>query len=131
VVDYSATVNGVATTFARHIAGLVNQPKYVANFILNYDRGPVFGALSVNTTGRSLRTLTANAVWQDVYWTPRTQVDLKFGYHIRRDLDFSAAIQNLNNETTKSVTGLGKNLLKDESYVGQTLWFGLTYRPGV
>ena len=37
-------------------------------------------------------------------------------------------VSNITDETTKSVAGPNKNLLKDIAYVGRTLWFGLTFR---
>jgi iron complex outermembrane receptor protein len=115
----------------RTIDGLINQPSYIANAILGYDLDRFFGALSYNRTGTSLRQLNASAYWQDVYWSPHEQVDLKAGFRPLRELELTASIENITNQTVKSVTGPDKNLLKDRSYVGRTLWFGFVLRPGL
>jgi len=127
----STSVAGTSVTAAsRILKGLINQPNEIANATLSYDRFGLFGAVSYNYTGRSLRSLVANAAWQDVYWAPHRQVDLRAGYHITPDFDVALTAQNLNDATVKSVTGPGGTLMKDNSFVGQTYWMRLIYRFG-
>lgn len=127
----STSVSGTSVVASsRVLKGLINQPNQIANAVLTYDSSGVFGALSYNYTGTSLRSLVANAAWQDVYWAPHRQVDLRVGYHLAPGFDIAATLQNLNDETVKSVTGPDKNLLKDNYFVGQTYWLKLVYRFG-
>jgi iron complex outermembrane receptor protein len=128
LLDGSATVPSPGGV-TREVNGLINQPKYIANAILNYQYDRFVGTVTFNRTGRSLRALNTSASWDDVYWAPRQTVNLKFGYRPAERMEVSATVTNLTNDTVKSVTGPDKNLLKDISYVGRVYTVGFIYRP--
>ena len=82
-----------------------------------------------NWSGDSLRIVDSALASQDVYWKARKQIDLQAHYDISGEWRALFSIGNVTNSPLVSVTGPGRNLLKDTFSLGRTYWLGLTYTP--
>lgn len=113
----------------RTIDRLVGQPDYTVNTTLFYNaRGFEFRA-AYNRQGRALRLILADVSWQDLYWAPRSQVDLSVTYEVSPGLALIGQASNITSEPITSLTGPGKNLLKDEYSIPTTFWLGVRFTP--
>jgi TonB-dependent receptor len=113
----------------RRIGGLVGQPKKIANLAAFYTRGPFELRAAWNWTDQALRAITPDIEWQDVYWDARSQVDLQARYAIRPNLTLVAEVSNLTRARMDSVTGPGRDRLKDSYSTPRTVWLSLNWTP--
>lgn len=113
----------------RELDRMIGQPGYVANVTGFYTLGPVDLRLAWNHTGMSLRAVDTTGSWQDVFWKDRQQLDFTARYRIIESWSVFVEGTNLTREPVTSVTGPGRNLLKDSYSLGRTLWLGTTWTP--
>lgn len=119
-----------ATTFAtRSLDRLVGQPGYTANVTAFYNAGGLELRAAWNRQGKALRTIISNIGWQDLYWSPRSQIDLSATYAINPSLSLIGQVGNVTHSRITSVTGPGQNLLKDSYSAPTTFWLGLRLTP--
>lgn len=114
---------------SRSIGGLVGQPDKIANFAAFYTRGPFELRAAWNWTGQALRAITPEIAWQDVYWDERSQIDLQARYAVRPNLTVVAEVSNLTRSRMDSVTGPGRDRLKDSYSTPRVVWLSLNWTP--
>ncbi|MBW6527599.1 TonB-dependent receptor [Sphingomonas sp. RHCKR7] len=117
------------TTSSRAVDRLVGQPSYTANATLFYAADAVELRAALNRQGRALRALVSNIAWQDLYWAPRSQVDLSASYRLSPAASLIAQVGNLTHRGITTLTGPGVNLLKDRYSMPTSFWVGLRLTP--
>lgn len=123
-------LNALTTSGAtRTIDRLVNQPDQIRNLTVFYNYQKFGVSAAYNWSGDSLRIVDSALASQDVYWKARKQIDLQAHYDISGEWRALFSIGNVTNSPLVSVTGPGRNLLKDTFSLGRTYWLGLTYTP--
>ncbi|GAA0294496.1 TonB-dependent receptor [Sphingomonas oligophenolica] len=113
----------------RTIDRLVGQPNYAINATLFYTTKNLELRAAFNRQGRALRLIQADVSWQDLYWAPRSQLDLSATYQVRPGISLVGQVSNVTRSPITSVTGPGKNLLKDEYSIPATFWLGVRFTP--
>lgn len=108
---------------------LVGQPDYIANASLFYSEGGLELRAAYVRKGRALRSIVTNTPWQDLYWAPRQQVDLSASYTLPGGVAIVGQVANVTHERLTSLTGPGRNLLKDSYSVPTTFWLGVRFTP--
>ncbi|MET0498009.1 MAG: TonB-dependent receptor [Steroidobacteraceae bacterium] len=111
----------------RSIDRLVGQPDYTANATLFYNQQGLEVRLAYNRQGRALRAVVDNTPWQDLYWDARQQLDASASYAVTPQWSVIAQVSNLTGERMTSLTGPGKDLLKDSYSVPTTYWLGVRW----
>ncbi|WP_343892174.1 hypothetical protein [Sphingomonas oligophenolica] len=76
-----------------------------------------------------MRLIQADVSWQELYWAPRSQLDLSATYQFRPGVSLVGQVSNVTRSPITSVTGPGKILLKDEYSIPATFWFGVRFTP--
>ena len=123
-------LNALTTSGAtRTIDRLVNQPDQIRNLTVFYNYQKFGVSAAYNWSGDSLRIVDSALASQDVYWKARKQIDPQAHYDISGEWRALFSIGNVTNSPLVSVTGPGRNLLKDTFSLGRTYWLGLTYTP--
>jgi outer membrane receptor protein involved in Fe transport len=115
----------------RSVDRLVGQPGYTANASLFYNVGGLELRAAYNRQGKALRAIVSNVDWQDLYWSPRSQLDLSATYAINKQVSVVGQVGNVTHSRITSVTGPGENLLKDTYSVPTTYWFGIRFTPSL
>ncbi|MBN6111271.1 TonB-dependent receptor [Xanthomonas sp. CFBP 8700] len=115
----------------RSVDRLVGQPGYTANASLFYSVGGLELRAAYNRQGKALRAIVSNIDWQDLYWAPRSQLDLSATYAINKQVSVVGQVSNVTHSRITSVTGPGENLLKDTYSVPTTYWFGIRFTPSL
>ncbi|MCF5930347.1 TonB-dependent receptor, partial [Xanthomonas perforans] len=113
----------------RTLDNLVGQPDYTANATLFYNTGGLELRAAYNRQGKALRSVVSNIDWQDLYWSPRSQLDFTATYAVSKQLSLIGQVSNITHSRITSVTGPGQNLLKDSYSVPTTYWVGLRFTP--
>ncbi|URX61605.1 TonB-dependent receptor [Luteibacter anthropi] len=113
----------------RAVDRLVGQPDYIVNATVFYNHNGLELRAAYNKQGRALRSVVSDVSWQDLYWAPRSQVDLSATYQISRDLALIGQVSNVGHSRITTITGPGLNLLKDSYSVPTTYWFGVRFTP--
>jgi iron complex outermembrane receptor protein len=113
----------------RDLDRLVGQPGQTRNLTVFYAAGGMELRAAYNYQGKALRSIVPDIPWQDLYWAPRSQMDLQASYRIGRQLTVFGQVQNLHRSRMTSLTGPGQNLLKDTYSVPLVAWIGLRYTP--
>ncbi|NQE61641.1 TonB-dependent receptor [Caulobacter sp. RHG1] len=114
---------------SRTIGNLVNQPDDTQNASLFYARKQLELRAAWNRQGRSLRAIQSDVYWQDLYWAPRSQLDLSGSYHFDNGPTVFVQASNITKSRTVSTTGPGKDLLRNNFTVPMTLWVGMRFTP--
>nr|WP_244952542.1 TonB-dependent receptor [Xanthomonas maliensis] len=130
-VPYSIGSGTTLSQQTRTLDNLVGQPDNTANATLFYNTGGLELRLAYNRQGKALRSIVSNVDWQDLYWSPRTQLDFSATYAVSKQLSVIGQIGNLTHSRITSVTGPGENLLKDSYSVPTTYWVGLRFTPSL
>lgn len=115
----------------RETSGLIQQPDYIVNLTAFYARGPFEGRLSYNRIGRALQQVSQDTPERDLYQEPREQLDLQLRYEVVEGLDAIFQVQNLTEEPFVVRQGANRELVNNFFPVGQTVWFGLSWKPGL
>lgn len=108
---------------------LVGQPDYIGNASLFYSDGGLELRAAYVRKGRALRSIVTNTPWQDLHWAPRQQVDLSASYTLPNGVAVVGQVANVTHERLTSLTGPGRNLLKDSYSVPTTFWLGIRFTP--
>lgn len=119
----------MANGVSRGIDNLVGQPDYVLNATVFYARDGLELRAAYNKQGRALRSIVSDTPWQDLYWQARSQIDLSATYQMRHGLALIGQVSNVGHSKMTTVTGPGKNLLKDSYSIPTTYWLGVRYTP--
>ncbi|MFK3740831.1 TonB-dependent receptor [Massilia sp. TN1-12] len=114
---------------SRDLDRLVGQPNQTRNLTVFYARKGLELRAAYNYQGKALRSIVPDIPWQDLYWAPRSQVDLQASYRFTPTLTLFGQVQNLHRSRMTSLTGPGQNLLKDTYSVPLVAWIGLRYTP--
>lgn len=117
------------TTASRAVDRLVGQPGYTTNATLFYAADGMELRAAFNRQGRALRALVSNIAWQDLYWAPRSQIDLSASYRLSPAASLIAQVGNLTHRGITSLTGPGVSLLKDRYSMPTSFWVGLRLTP--
>lgn len=115
----------------RTIGNLVGQPDYTLNSSLFYVQEGFEVRAAFNRQGRALRSILNDIAWQDLYWAPRSQLDLSASYSFDNGLSFFAQASNVTRSQVLSLTGPDKDLLRNSYTVPTTYWFGVRFTPGL
>ncbi|WP_202412641.1 TonB-dependent receptor [Duganella lactea] len=113
----------------RQLDRLVGQPDQTRNLTVFYASKGLELRAAYNYQGEALRSIVPDIAWQDLYWAPRSQVDLQASYKLAPTLTLFGQVQNLHHSRMTSYTGPAKNLLKDTYSVPMVAWIGLRYTP--
>lgn len=113
----------------RNLDRLVGQPDQTRNLTVFYANKQFELRAAYNYQGKALRSIVPDIPWQDLYWAPRSQVDLQGSYRITPSLTLFGQVQNLHRSRMTSFTGPAQNLLKDTYSVPLVAWIGLRYTP--
>ncbi|WP_355586247.1 TonB-dependent receptor [Xanthomonas cannabis] len=130
-VPYSVGSGSSLTQRERKLDNLVGQPDYTANATLFYNTGGLELRAAYNRQGKALRSIVSNIDWQDLYWSPRSQLDFTATYAVSKQLSLIGQVSNITRSRITSVTGPGQNLLKDSYSVPTTYWVGLRFTPAL
>lgn len=130
-VPYSVGSGSTVSQRERKLDNLVGQPDYTANATLFYNTGGLELRAAYNRQGKALRAIVSNIDWQDLYWSPRSQLDFTATYAVSKQLSLIGQVSNLTHSRISSVTGPGQNLLKDSYSVPSTYWVGLRFTPSL
>lgn len=95
----------VGAGIQRRVNALRQQPKWVANLILTYDRGPLSASLLGQARGRAFSSFATTAA-SDVWIAPYSTLDARVGYQINRTLKVYFEGRNLTNYWYKEVYGI-------------------------
>lgn len=125
----ASVTNGGAKV--RKTSGLIQQPDYIVNLTTFYARGPFEGRLSYNRIGRALQQAAPDTPERDLYQEPREQLDLQLRYEVVAGLDAILQVQNLTKEPFVVRQGVDRNLVNNFFPVGSTVWFGISWKPGI
>lgn len=125
-VPYSPTAT---TSASRSLDRLVGQPGYTANVTVFYNADGLELRAAWNRQGKALRSIVSNIAWQDLYWAPRSQVDLSATYAVNQSVSLIGQVGNVTHSRITSVTGPGQTLLKDSYSAPTTFWVGLRITP--
>lgn len=125
-VPYSLT-GTTATT--RQLDHLVGQPSYTANATIFYNARGLELRAAFNRQGKALRAIVSNIAWQDLYWAPRSQLDLSATYALRHGVSVFGQVSNVTHSRITSLVGPGQNLLKDSYSVPTVFWLGVRITP--
>lgn len=125
-VPYSPSATTRAT---RSLDRLVGQPGYTANVTAFYNADGLELRAAWNRQGKALRTIISNVGWQDLYWAPRSQIDVSATYAVNPSISLIGQVGNVTHSRITSVTGPGQNLLKDSYSAPTTFWLGLRITP--
>jgi TonB-dependent receptor len=128
-VPYSAGSGSQIVQQSRHIDRLVGQPNYTANASVFYTAGGLELRAAFNRQGKALRSVVSNIAWQDLYWAPRSQLDLSATYAVTKELSILGQVSNVTHTRITSFVGPNENLLKDSYSVPRTFWLGVRYTP--
>lgn len=128
-VPYSVGSGSSVSQSERKLDNLVGQPDYTANATLFYNTGGLELRAAYNRQGKALRSIVSNTDWQDLYWSPRSQLDFTATYAVSKQLSVISQVSNITHSRITSVTGPGQNLLKDSYSVPTTYWVGLRFTP--
>ncbi len=117
----------VTFSTVRQEVRLLDQPDWVANVSLGYDRGPFSGRASVlyqegNLTGYGSNDRTLSFFDTYVRW------DAQASYRIIPALQLFAQLNNLTNRPDLALQSTGRFLAEEESY-GRSFNLGLRFRP--
>lgn len=123
-VDVPMTIGGT-----RRISNLVGQPNYTINASVFYARDGLELRAAYNRQGRALRAIQNNIYWQDLYWAPRSQIDLSASYTLKNGAAVFAQAANVTNARTISLTGPNRDLLRNAYSVPTTFWLGIRFTP--
>jgi TonB-dependent receptor len=129
VLDGQMAVRKADNTI-RNLDRLVGQPDRTENLTVFYATKGIELRAAYNRQGKALRSIVPDIAWQDLYWAPRSQVDLQASCKISRDVTLFGQVQNLGGTRMTSLTGPSQNLLKDTYSVPKVVWVGLRYTPG-
>jgi TonB-dependent receptor len=113
----------------RRLDRLVGQPNYTLNGTLFYNANGLELRGAFNRQGKALRSIVADVAWQDLYWAPRSQIDVSASYAVTGAVTIVGQVSNLTHNRITSVTGPGKNLLKDSYSIPTTFWLGIRLTP--
>lgn len=128
-MPYSVGSGSSLTQRERKLDNLVGQPDYTANATLFYNAGGLELRAAYNRQGKALRSIVSNIDWQDLYWSPRSQLDFTATYAVSKQLSVIGQVSNITHSRITSVTGPVQNLLKDSYSVPTTYWVGLRFTP--
>ncbi len=113
----------------RRLKGLVGQSNSIVNASVFYSHDGLELRAAYNKQGKALRSIVPDVFWQDMYWAPREQIDLQASYKVRNGVTVFAQASNIGHERMTSLTGPGKNLLKDTYSVPTIYWVGVRFTP--
>ncbi|MDN4055021.1 hypothetical protein QPK32_18255 [Massilia sp. YIM B02763] len=68
---------------SRDLDRVVGQPDQTRNLTVFYARKGFELRAAYNDQGKALRSIVPDIPWQDLYWAPRSQLDLQAGYNSR------------------------------------------------
>lgn len=109
----------------RTIRGLRLQPRWVANVILTYQRGPVTGSIMAMTRGRALNSVATTPA-ADTYIAPYSTLDAKLSYRLSPRIRIRAEGRNLTDHWYREVTGLHSDLVSTAIRPGRTFVLGVS-----
>ncbi len=117
----------VTYSTVRRSVQLLDQPDWVANVSLGYDRGPFSGRVSMlyqegNLTGYGSNDRTLSYFDTYVRW------DAQASYRVMPSLSLFAQLNNLSDRPDVALQSTGRFLSEQESY-GRSVNLGLRYRP--
>ena len=113
----------------RTVGHLAGQPGRMRNLSVFYSNGALELRAAYNRQSQALRAVVPDIEWQDLYWSPRHQVDLQASYRLQPGLILLAQVQNLTGERLTSTVGAAGTLLKDSHSIPTVYWLGLRYTP--
>ncbi|MFN3228463.1 MAG: TonB-dependent receptor [Asticcacaulis sp.] len=114
----------------RSVGGLRNQPKWLANLNLTYNKGPFEALLAYRLRGRTFTgtfgTTAVDDQWVDAY----ERLDLSASYDLGGGLKLTGQVRNLNEADWIEQSGVKSDSLRAAYNPGRTVWVGVTYKPG-
>lgn len=131
LLDGHMTIPAVGTTAARTLDRLVGQPNYIANASIFYSHNGLELRGAWVRKGSALRAVVTNSYWQDLYWAPRSQIDLSASYTLRNGVAVVGQVSNVTHSRLTSLMGPGRDLLKDSYSVPTTFWLGIRITPKI
>ena len=113
----------------RSVPGLRNQPKFLANLSLTYERGPFDATLAYRMRGRTFTgtfgTSKSGDLWVDAY----DRFDLSANWELAAGVKFNLQVRNINDAAWIEQTGIDNASLSSSYAAGRTLWVGITWKP--
>lgn len=119
---------------SRELPGWENQPDFIANVQLAYEKGPFGANLGFNHVGDFFsRALDASADTTDLYREARSVFDLQVRYEFNDSFQVLAEVQNLTEEGVEYSRRFpdGTSLLGADVQRGRVVWLGFTWRPNI
>lgn len=121
---FDSTSDSIMTNGTRRkINGRKLQPKYVANLILGYEKGPFSATIAGMMRGKALNEISSN-VNADSYIAPYASLDMKTSYNVTENLRLYVEGRNLTNSWWREQTGIGKDMISSAIQTGRSFVFG-------
>ena len=114
---------------SRTIDNFVDQPNDVENASLFYSKGGLEVRAAWNRQGKALRAIQNDIYWQDLYWAPRSQLDLSATYTLHSGAAAFVQASNVTHNRIVALTGPHQNLLRDDYTIPVTVWVGFRFTP--
>jgi len=113
----------------RSVGYLIGQPSHTINASLFYQKDGLELRAAYNHQGKALRATLDSIYWQDLYWAPRSQLDLSATYTLDNGVAFYAQAANVTHSARTSYTGPQADLLRNTYTVPTTFWVGVRITP--
>ncbi|MPT49365.1 MAG: TonB-dependent receptor [Sphingobium sp.] len=120
----------VSAGTSRTVKRLIGQPSEIRNISVFYSNSGFEVRGAMNWSGKALRSLQLDTIWQDIYWAPRRQFDLQARYHFGPSLSMIFDIANVTEERLTSLTGPDARWLKDSYSIPRTFRLSINWNFG-
>jgi iron complex outermembrane recepter protein len=113
----------------RSIDGLRNQPEWLANLILLYNRGPVGASLAYRMRGDTFTGSfgPADQPERDVYIDGFNRLDLQLSFDVTKQFQIFAEAKNLTNTFYVERFGEDDGFFRRSINPGRLFWFGMKF----
>lgn len=112
----------------RTIKGLNQQPRYEANLILYYDRGPYAASLTYASRGLAFNSTVGATPAGDFWVLPFRSLNARASYRLNGHLLAFVEGRNLTDTHYREVTGAARNLTTTSIRDGETVTVGVQFR---
>lgn len=112
----------------RAIASLAQQPQYIANLILVYDRDQFAGSLIYSARGRALGGGLGASAAGDLYIDPYDSLNLRVGYRPTDHIELFVAGDNITGNWFREKTGINRDQHLTAIQDGTTVKLGVQFR---
>lgn len=112
----------------RTVKGLRNQPRWLANIILNYKQDRFAASLGYRLRGRTFTGSFGATAPDDLYIDPYDRLDGQISFRLLPQLTLFAEAKNLTNSFWTERSGVNTGALRLATSPGRSYWFGANFK---